>query len=518
MEKTEVKIFYSWQSDLPNNQTRGLIQDGINSAVNVLRDTVAIEADRDTKGEYGSPDIVQTVFSKIDDCDIFIADVSIVNKYNSIIDVGSSGDVKYGPNPNVMLELGYAAKVIGWENIICFFNSDYGTEDDMPFDLDHRRLSSYSLKGKNKADAKKFIRDIIVNTVSNLLDNGPRVKQQFANIIVGQYDFENDKIIKTIIPYCPNKHFDTCFKEMMITNCKQLIDEINEIHLDPCTLDEAIEQPSATTGIGNKLADFSMMNGKPQRATIKEADRKSIIKFAEAHSEIKLSNDFFELGNLKKIVSFHIAGDGTTYEGSEQEKKKYNLIRKLDYKIAQMQLLEMYSKSFGDYLLFPLAIKNISTVTDEEISVSIIVDAGSTVTPSRKIINPDLQGIEGLIYEEGIIKEYLLMPESAYIKYETDISFSLMDGYNPLKHYGVNGAKYDAEDYEKELSKYIATAQGPNKNEYEFYIKSLRPKETCWLGPMIMLKNDFKSISIRYSIKSNKSDGDLSGVLQYTVE
>ena len=518
MKKTEVKIFFSWQSDLPNNQTRGLIQEGINSAVKMLRDTVAIEADRDTRGEYGSPDIVQTVFSKIDDCDIFIADVSIVNKYNSIIDDGNPGDVKYGPNPNVMLELGYAAKVIGWENIICLFNRDYGTEDDMPFDLDHRRLSSYSLESGNKAEAKKFIKDIIVSTVSNLLENGPRVKQQFANIVVGQYDFENDEIIKTIVPYCTDKYYDNHIKEKMITNCKNLINEINEIHLDPCTLYETIEQPSATPGLGNLFADFSLMNGKPQRVTIKESDRETIIKFAEAQAEIKLSHDFFELGNLKKRVSLHIADSGTTYEGNEQEKKKYDLIHKLDYKITQMQLLEMYSKSFGDYLLFPLAIKNISTVTDEEISISIIVDSGLTVSPSRRIINPDLQGIEGLIYEEGIIKKYLLMPENAYIKYGTEISFSLMDGYNPLKHYGVNGARYDAEDYENELSKYIATAQGPNKNEYEFYIKSLRPKETCWLGPMIMIKNDSKRISIRYSIKSNKSDGNLSGILQYAVE
>lgn len=85
MKNTEIRIFYSWQSDLPNSETRGLIQDSISSAVKMLRDTVEIEADRDTKGEYGSPDIVQTIFSKIDECDIFIADVSIVNKYSSIL-------------------------------------------------------------------------------------------------------------------------------------------------------------------------------------------------------------------------------------------------------------------------------------------------------------------------------------------------------------------------------------------------------------------------------------------------
>lgn len=155
MKNTEIRIFYSWQSDLPNSETRGLIQDSISSAVKMLRDTVEIEADRDTKGEYGSPDIVQTIFSKIDECDIFIADVSIVNKYSSITDEGENGNVRYGPNPNVMLELGYAASVVVWENVICILDTDYGSPDDLPFDLAHHRLSPYSLKEKTKKDVKK---------------------------------------------------------------------------------------------------------------------------------------------------------------------------------------------------------------------------------------------------------------------------------------------------------------------------------------------------------------------------
>ncbi len=63
MANSEIRIFYSWQSDLPSSETRGLIQDGISAAIKLLRDTVEIEADRDTKGEYGSPDIVQTIMS-----------------------------------------------------------------------------------------------------------------------------------------------------------------------------------------------------------------------------------------------------------------------------------------------------------------------------------------------------------------------------------------------------------------------------------------------------------------------
>ena len=74
MSDSQITIFYSWQSDLPGNETRNIILDGIKDAVRLLRDTVDIEADRDTKGEYGSPDIANTIISKIDKCDNFVAD------------------------------------------------------------------------------------------------------------------------------------------------------------------------------------------------------------------------------------------------------------------------------------------------------------------------------------------------------------------------------------------------------------------------------------------------------------
>lgn len=182
MSDSQITIFYSWQSDLPGNETRNIIQDSIKDAVRLLRDTADIEADRDTKGEYGSPDIAQTIFSKIDACDIFIADVSAVCQYE-VIDEEGKRKIKYMPNPNVMLELGYATHVVGWDNVICVLNADYGAPDDMPFDIASRRLTPFSLRnGNSKGDVKKHIRGIIQETVEHLLENGKRVKNGFSNL------------------------------------------------------------------------------------------------------------------------------------------------------------------------------------------------------------------------------------------------------------------------------------------------------------------------------------------------
>ena len=174
---SQITIFYSWQSDLPESETRNIIQDSIKDAVCLLKDTIDIESDRDTKGEFGSLDIVQTIFSKIDSCDIFIADVSAVCQYETV-DKDGNKKIKHMPNPNVMIELGYATNVVGWDNVICVLNTDYGVPENMPFDIASQRLTTFSLKdGKSKREVKKYINRVIQDTVENTLENRKRVKE-----------------------------------------------------------------------------------------------------------------------------------------------------------------------------------------------------------------------------------------------------------------------------------------------------------------------------------------------------
>ncbi|NOT76965.1 MAG: hypothetical protein HOP08_18735 [Cyclobacteriaceae bacterium] len=134
-------VFYSWQSDLPNNSNRTAIQTAIEKAIkNVQKDEVDLEIaiDRDTSGVSGSPDIANTIFDKIKSSQIFVGDISIINSH---ID-----QVRKTPNPNVLIELGYAASQMSWSNVISVFNEAYGKVDDLPFDLKARRLLIYSLK------------------------------------------------------------------------------------------------------------------------------------------------------------------------------------------------------------------------------------------------------------------------------------------------------------------------------------------------------------------------------------
>lgn len=71
-----------------------------------------------------------------------------------------------------MIELGYATQVVGWDNIICIMNDDYNHDGEIPFDIEHHRLTHFSLLGREKSEVRKQLRDIIADTVMNVMENG----------------------------------------------------------------------------------------------------------------------------------------------------------------------------------------------------------------------------------------------------------------------------------------------------------------------------------------------------------
>ena len=80
-------------------------------------------------------------------------------------------------------------------------HGQYGSPKQMPFDIEHHRLTPYSLKEKSKGEAKRYIRDIIQATVENLLNNGLRVKPHFSNIRVGAYNAESKELCTSLVPW-----------------------------------------------------------------------------------------------------------------------------------------------------------------------------------------------------------------------------------------------------------------------------------------------------------------------------
>ena len=168
-KKTECLLFLSWQSD--RKDCRNFVSSIVKKLHKRVSDLVTITVDRDTVNVPGAPDIGDTIFEKIDRCDLFLADITLINDEDS--------GCRRTPNPNVMIELGYAIKTLGWERILLIQCKDYGDIEELPFDINHRRICNFSLgineengdeRLHKKQESENNVIERITETVKLLLE------------------------------------------------------------------------------------------------------------------------------------------------------------------------------------------------------------------------------------------------------------------------------------------------------------------------------------------------------------
>lgn len=140
-------IFFSWQSDVKpvRNKFHSALDTVVKQLGDQLEEAKRPELDSDTQGTYGSEEILTTIFSKIDASSIFIADVTPI----------ISTDQKMIPNPNVMVEVGYALKAKGPNSrlyVFCVDGVDSIDIEKMPFDIRGKKLFGF-----NTSDTPSFI-------------------------------------------------------------------------------------------------------------------------------------------------------------------------------------------------------------------------------------------------------------------------------------------------------------------------------------------------------------------------
>lgn len=178
-----MKVFWSWQSDTPSAIGRTFITKVLTKALKEISQEHALseadryEVDHDTKNVPGWVSIAETIFRKVDEATIFVADVTPTI-------ISASG--KKSPNPNVLIELGYAIKSLGEESIILIWNdADQPKPEELPFDIRHRRGPiSYRLNDTASKDEIKQQTETLIRSLKGPLANalGRALKERDAQL------------------------------------------------------------------------------------------------------------------------------------------------------------------------------------------------------------------------------------------------------------------------------------------------------------------------------------------------
>ena len=256
---------------------------------------------------------------------------------------------------------------------------------------------------------------------------------------------------------------------------------------------------------------------------LQEKEKTDTIAQIMAYLGIEVGMEIFDFGGLRRKPSM-IPGFGSEYDGTDEEKQKYADYVEMVATIARIQMLETYFKTFDGVILLPLAAQNESSISDSDITISIQIEnsTAEAIYPTAELICDDLKGVEGYVYEEGLVEMALAQNNTVDIKNSRDDRLWGMEDQrgemDAMLRSGINGQpRYTEEDYVRELSRYIASPEAGNSEVYSFHIPSLHAKESKWLSRMIILRPLKDTIQLSYSIKSSSSNGDLAGTLELTV-
>ena len=198
-----LRVFYSWQADLSDGTTRSFIAECHDQAAKELA----------TKGEITvqtcperKPANAATILKMIGSCDLFVCDLTFQ---------GSSEDRRGNPNPDVLFELGYAVKSLGWDQVVGIVNEAFGDVDFLPFHVDRSRVFRYCLyDNQEKSEQQALLVRHLKEAMNTVLESGaapakdepqtPEIHDDFAStqrlrILVVEDDHIQRTILKQIL-------------------------------------------------------------------------------------------------------------------------------------------------------------------------------------------------------------------------------------------------------------------------------------------------------------------------------
>ncbi len=185
------------------------------------------------------------------------------------------------------------------------------------------------------------------------------------NAIVVHHNFSDCKMVKDKRKSIISK-FNSLQHEYLNAREKKDIENINKKENSLL-----IKTPDLNKLLGNS----DLMLGEIIGADIDDRWKNTICKFADENA-IEIEASFWNVGNLKKrvprLVPFY-GGSSVTFEGSEEEKKRYGSINDLYWDIVEYYEYITFFGKVDKQWVIDLTVANIGNTFDEDIDVKIFI-------------------------------------------------------------------------------------------------------------------------------------------------
>lgn len=277
-------IFFSWQSDRPKRVGRSLIEGALEAAVKqavaagAIEPAVRPQVQSGAKGEVGIVPLADTILKRIDAASVVVADLTYVS-------TRPKGECS--PNPNVLLEFGYALNARTGRRMIAVMNTAFGHPgtEPLPFDLAHLTWPVlYDCPVEATDDQRRRARDTLTRALAQILKGMLTDSLPSPSVPVSAphpHDVRLLQIVYATFPlafreFLARHDFGVQFRAGMLNPLHEAAEWTGAAYTfhDPATQEKfvAVRQLADTlTGLTN---DHIFTSGEPLVATVKtEIDR-----------------------------------------------------------------------------------------------------------------------------------------------------------------------------------------------------------------------------------------------------
>jgi nucleoside 2-deoxyribosyltransferase len=239
----------------------------------------------------------------------------------------------------------------------------------------------------------------------------------------------NDEV--PIISFVPNVEMTT---SKYLEKIRALFDDISA---------RKLESHAEVPGI----MGYSLMINNPVK--INENEQKYIYSAAKA-LDISITEDFFALGNLSQNPLSASFMYGDSFEGTDAEKDKYEVIQKLLKTISKVLEWAPIENAFSGKKCLKLAVQNYGTDVDEDIEISLRIPKNSLL-PVSDFPKFENDKMSYLLNDCNMGELFGICSTSTYSSYDQSVAthrrFSLRASMNPFF-----ADKDNSNDYENELA------------------------------------------------------------------
>ncbi len=189
-------------------------------------------------------------------------------------------------------------------------------------------------------------------------------------------------------------------------------------------------------------------------ANISDICKTTINTFAK-NNGLTLESDFWNIGELKKReanIALPFGGGGTTFEGSDIEKERYDLIIDIYWDVSSYNEYIDYFTVIDSKKYIKCVMSNIGTTFDEDIDIKLMIEK-EYVCNTDDIPIPEINIIND-INKSNMLDYLFTITENENIDTYLDYPIVLQDHSDILAAADIFNRKSISEEYEKEKRKY----------------------------------------------------------------